>query len=455
MRLTLLATGLAMVLTGAAPAHGRSLADAADAAGPRFFVTGEQRVRYETLSGQYRNGGSGSDQALALRTLVKARLEAGRVRFVAEAIDARVYFDDAGSPRDVSQVDTLDLLQAYAHVEFGRDEESGWRGSVKAGRFTQDLGRRRLVARNGFRNTINAFTGFVIEARAPGGAAAIAFATTPVERRPNDAAAIAGNEPALDRENGETLFYGVYGSTPAPWGFAEAYLIGIDEGDQGKFETRNRRHRTVGFRAGRAPARGAWDFEIEAAHQSGRVRASADPQDVFDLDHDAHFEHAELGYTLDRAFAPRFVVQFDHASGDRDPGDLKSGRFDTLFGARGFEFAPTGVYGPISRSNLITPGARTYLEPSEEVSILLAYRAFFLARARDEWLSAGLIDPTGESGRFLGHHIEFGLKWAPRRGLAIDAGAALLNEGRFRRDAPGAPGEGAALYSYVQATASF
>ena len=54
-------------------------------------------------------------------------------------------------------VNTAELLRAY--LELSTDGPFGGSQKVQLGRVTMDLGSRRLVARNRFRNTSNAFDG--------------------------------------------------------------------------------------------------------------------------------------------------------------------------------------------------------------------------------------------------------------------------------------------------------
>lgn len=109
-------------------------------------VRGEQRTRYETLDGQFRAGGKGGDQALALRTTLLAQLTLDPARVVVEAMDSRQYLGDDGSPLDPTLVNPLDLLQAHLRLDLGEWFGAG-RHTVQVGRETLDLGNRRLVSR--------------------------------------------------------------------------------------------------------------------------------------------------------------------------------------------------------------------------------------------------------------------------------------------------------------------
>ena len=85
----------------------------------------------------------------------------------------------------------------------------------------------------------------------------------------------------------------------------------------------------------------------------------------------AGFAHASAGYTFDAAWTPRVRVAWDYASGDADPNDGQNNRFDTLFGARRFEYGPTGIYGAVFRANLNSPEIRLILKPNKQVTIIV------------------------------------------------------------------------------------
>ena len=121
-----------------------------------FVLTGTHRSRYEALDGQFRAGGIGKDDIFVTRTTLKAQLNVNRSQVVIELMDSRQHLADGGSPLNSTIVNPLELLQAYIAFKIpntGRDVIQ-----FKLGRHTMDLGSRRLVARNLYRNTINNFT---------------------------------------------------------------------------------------------------------------------------------------------------------------------------------------------------------------------------------------------------------------------------------------------------------
>ncbi len=302
----------------------------------------EHRTRYETLDEQFRAGGSGGDQVVALRTLALMEVVFPEWRVGGELIDSRLSLADAGTPVDTTQVNTAELLQAYAAWTPKHFLGSAASADIRFGRQTMDVGYRRLVARNSFRNTINAFTGLDAKFDAAGNWHARVFYVLPVARRPDDVPSMLDEEAKFDLQDFNTQFWGLFSRKhQLGWGaMGEVYVFGLHEEDGTRLATRDRELYTPGFRVYREPAKAQFDFELESIYQFGESRASTAPTDVIDLDHFAHMQHAQAGYTFDAPWSPRVLVQYDYASGDEDPFDGDNERFDTLFGARRWEFGP-------------------------------------------------------------------------------------------------------------------
>lgn len=421
-------------------------------------VSGSHRVRYETLDGQFRQGLQGGDQMLALRTLL--RLEAGTDRFGlgAEWQDSRQALADTGTPLDTTMVNAVELLQAHGIVRFDGPFCAGARSELRLGRQTLDIGSRRLVARNEFRNTLNAFTGVRYVWERPEGPVVQGFHVLPLTRLPSDAPSLLHNQVQLDEESFRLQFWGVHAQWPVLMSAAtaEVYLYGLHERDSARHPTRNRQLYTPGLRLSRRPLPEQWDFDFEGALQLGSQRASAAPHDTRDLDHLAGFAHAEIGYTWAVAGAPRLAVLYDYASGDKNPDDGRSNRFDTLYGARRFDHGPTGIYGAFARANLHSTGLRAMIKPVRPLELMSAYRACWLASAKDAWTTSGLRDPTGRSGAFLGHQIEARVRWDLWPGnLRLDCGWAQLFAGGFIRHAPQSTHRGNTAYGYAALELTF
>ncbi|MBS1211901.1 MAG: hypothetical protein H6R26_517, partial [Proteobacteria bacterium] len=338
----------------------------------------EHRTRYETLDNQFRANGVGGDQLLSFRTSVLMDIAYEGWHVGGEFLDARVDLDDKGTPLNNTFVDESDLLQGY--VGWGTKDlaEAGLGLDIKGGRQTIDLGSRRLVARNSFRNDINSFTGLDVQLQSPGAWQLRSFFVLPVFRLPDQVADIRDGEVVFDREEGSTYFWGAFAHTDLlPWKTqGELYLFGLHEQDEPGLATSNRRLYTPGLRWFKMAAKDQMDFEVEAAYQTGTSRSGTKPSDNENLDQQAHFEHIQFGYTFDAPWTPRLLAQYDYASGDENPNDGRNNRFDPLFGARRFELGPTGMWGAFARSNINSPGSRIIVKPREDVSAFLGYRAF-------------------------------------------------------------------------------
>lgn len=412
----------------------------------------EHRSRFEHLENDFRAANAGNATGFSMRTLLSAELRFLPFVVGAELEDSRIWASDT-TPLNTTLVNPLELLQGYVGLRGEHWFVRGDTASLTAGRMTLDLGSRRFVARNGFRNTINAFTGLDLEWTSPAKDVLRAFAVMPVTRLPSDPEGLEGNRIEFDRENTDAVLWAAFfQSRPlADRITVEGYVLGLFEGDRA-VATLNRQILTPGARGYAKPAAGAVDFELEAALQAGTSRASTAADDPENLAHRAFFARAQVGYSLDVFWSPRFVAEYDYASGDRDPEDGTNGRFDTLFGARRFDFGPTGVYGALARTNLSSPGLRAEVKPHTTVDAFVGYRFAWLASERDAWTTAGLQDPTGASGKFIGQQVEASVRWHPLpENVSLELGAAHFVRGEFAKQAPGSRAEPAS-YVYTQAT---
>jgi len=418
-------------------------------------LNGHHRFRYETLDGQFRAARNGGDQIVAFRTALKAKIKLDVIELTAEILDSRQTLADSGTALNSGIVNTVDLLQGNVAIHFAN--RLG-KGQLQMGRQTMNVGSRRLVARNIFRNTISSFTGINSSWTAASGKMIRAFYVLPVNRLPSDKTSLLDNETKYDKEEFDVQFWGLYSKFPDVFLSltGELYLFGLHEDDSPDRATRNRNLYTTGFRFYRKPALGQFDFEVESVFQTGQSRASKAAKDTTDLDHFAHFQHIQAGYTFGVPWSPRLILQFDYASGDKNPDDDNNNRFDTLYGARRFEFGPTGVYGPFARSNLISPGYRLIVKPRQNLRMILAHRFYWLASDKDAWTTSGVRDSTGNSGNTIGNQAEIIIRWdlIPSN-IRIETGAAHLFAGEFMKNAPNANGEGDASYIYLQTIFTF
>ena len=418
-------------------------------------LSGSTRVRYETIEGQPRVGFNGSDDLLSVRTIITGEYRKGDWRFEAELYDSRAYGTDSGTPLTTADVNAVELVQASIRYEAGDALGSGTKLNVQAGRFTLNLGSRRLIAADDFRNTTNGYTGVRADIGMRDGLSATFVYTLPQVRLPDGRSDLVNNRVKMDRENFDLVLWGGLVSqklaskrSAIEWSF---YHLG--ECDTNDLATRDRSLSTGGIRIYRDPAPGSISYESETMYQFGSVSASFVPA-APKLDVSAWFTHLELGYSFARAWAPHVSLEFDYASGDGR--GAKFGHFDTLFGMRRADFAPSGLYSAVGRSNVIASGVRLEVTPSNRIDAFAAYRALWLASRTDSFATTGVRDITGSSGRFAGHQVEARLRhWLVPKRLRLEWSGVFLAKGRFLETAPNAPAAGNTLYNALNATISF
>lgn len=416
-------------------------------------VSGTVRIRYEAIGDQPRVGFNRADELVNLRTTLLARYTNGPVILVAEVWDSRVYGGDAGTPVTTGEVNALELVQAYASSEFSLG--GGSKAVIRGGRFTLNIGSRRLVAADDYRNTTNGYTGLNAEIVTRDGVAATLIYVLPQQRRPDDPESLRRNAVALDREGFDLVLWGGTVAKARTIGglTLEGSFYHLGERDMPGRPTRDRSLNTYGGRLLRDPAAGKADVEIEAYYQSGRISAST-LGNAARIPVSAWFVHGDAGYTFPADWKPRLSIEYDRASGDRSGG--RYGRFDTLFGMRRADLAPSGLYNAVGRANISSVGMRLEVVPSKRIDGFVSYHALWLAQRQDSFSTTGVRDATGRAGNFAGHQLDARLRWwvRPAR-LRFEANGVALMKRQFLELAPNAPPGGTTLYGSLNLTANF
>lgn len=421
----------------------------------------EFRSRYEYLAVPFVKGQSGSQYQVPLQTVLWLEAQNKGFRAGFEFWDARQFGANAGSTINNTMVDVADFSQIYGAWSTLDLGGSGLGFEVKGGRQTLDLGSRRLVARNAFRNTTNSFQGLLLRLRdGAHGWQLQAFASQPVVRLPDQKPLLIDNDWAWDQGQDGTVFVGVFGElSPLPFDvLGELYLYFLGEDSTTAL---NRRLFTPGFRLYRQAKKGEWDFEAETVGQTGSrldtaYGGSSSKGRKAEMSVEAYFGHMQIGYTFDLPWDPRLVLQYDYASAGTNAAGTVSNSFDTLYGARRWEYGPTGIFGPFARNNINAPGTRLFVVPHRDLAAFVAYRAWWMADRKAPWLPANLVDPSGKAGDFMGQTVEVSVRWDAHENIALEAGWADLIKGGFARNAPGAPADHHdSNYFYVQSQLRF
>ena len=412
------------------------------------------RLRYEAIDDQARAGFDQGDDLLNVRTNLLAEYRSGDIRIGTELFDSRVWGDEPGTPVTTGEVNALEPVQAYIAADFDELFGKGSRMTLTAGRMTLNLGSRRLVAADDYRNTTNGYTGLRADIVARDGWKATLVYTLPQMRRPDGPRDLRDAKVRLDRESFDTVLWGGQISKGRAFAatMAELTYFHLGERDGPGRPTRDRSLDSFGGRLIAEPRTGSFDYEIEAVYQTGHISASLAPTAARQAVR-ANFIHIDVGYSLPISWKPHLSVEFDRASGDKAGG--RFGRFDTLFGMRRADFAPAGLYSTISRANIVTPGVRLEAVPSKRLDWFLSYRAMWLTTAEDSFASTGVRDPSGASGRFAGHQVEGRIRyWIVPTRLRFEFDGVLLAKGGFLRRAPNAPPGRLTRYGSFNLTAS-
>ena len=279
------------------------------------------------------------------------------VRFFFQGQDARAFSLDGGPHEDLQN--TLDLRQAY--VDFGRPE-GGWH--LKAGRQELAVGDERLVAADnywdcfgqsfdavgmgfeGARVSVDAFTGFRVQ---PSRQRIDAFDTG-------------------SRISGLTAQFKTRGE-----GVLEPYILwkrGSDTLDLMEHPG-HRDVLTPGVLAkGALPH--SLDYNVEMAFQRGHVVADSIS---------AWAGHWELGWKpLGREFGLRLGIEYNFASGDKDPANGTHGTFDDLYPAG---YNKYGMQDPIAWRNIRYPAIGVEMPVTKRWTMYGGYRLFRLATIHD------------------------------------------------------------------------
>jgi hypothetical protein len=418
-------------------------------------LAGTTRFRLEAIDGQARAVLNSSDMLVNVRTTLAADFHKGPFQVFAEIWDSRVIGANAGTPVSTSEVNTIEPVQAFVGLDLGHTLGARSELHVQAGRYLLNIGSRRLVAADDYRNTTSGYTGLKVDLTLRNKTDFTLVYVLPQVRLPEDPGALRAGRATLDRESFNLVLWGgliarrdaVAGAT------LEGSFFHVGERDAAGRPTRDRSLDTFGARLIRNPKPGLIDFEIEGFFQTGRASATL-AADAPVSQVAAGFVHTDVGYSWTTAWHPRLSVEVDWASGDAPGG--RATRFDTLFGMRRADFGPSGLYATIGRTNVLTPGVRLEAAPSAKVDVFAVYRTLWLAERTDAFSTAGVRDAAGVAGRFAGHQIEARVRWWLSRGLLrFEANGLVLFKGPFLRNAPNAPRNGNTRYMSLNLTASF
>ncbi|NKJ00479.1 alginate export family protein [Novosphingobium sp. SG707] len=399
-------------------------------------ISGSIRARYETIEGQARAGVNASDQLPGLRTTLRAEWKHGPIQLVGEIYDSREWNANPGTPLSTNDVNVMEPAQAYIMANLGSTFGKGTKTTIQAGRMMARIGSGRLIASDDYRNSTNSYTGAIVTTAMPRGYTSTLIYLMPHLRLPDDGVSLRDNRFALDSENVNIALTGgllAHQAKGSPF-LSEISFIHFGERDAPGHPTRDRSLNNLGLRASADPRPGHVDGGVEGIYQWGHVSASTAANAAM-LTASATFVRAHLGYSWAGKWKPHVLAEFDRASGDGTSGTY--GRFDTLFGFRRGDLAPSGLYNAIGRANILSPGLRIEVAPSARVDAFIGWRGMWLADSHDSFSTTNVRDATGRSGSFAGHQFDTRLRyWIRPKRLRFEFDGVYLARGSFMENAP-------------------
>jgi hypothetical protein len=335
------------------------------------------------------------------------------LRFSLQMQDARVY--GKNTTPAVPFQNRLDLRAAY--VEFGDSENKRW--GLRAGRQEFAFGDMRLVGHLNWMNTARSFDAVRATYRV-NGTRIDAFASTVVQM-------VDGEFDRGFRTKADNL-HGVWVNA-TKWVknmTIEPYVLwrttrGLrsETGVLGK-----RDFKTYGVRFVGKVGKTRFDYNTEMNAQRGSQ--STDSIGAF-------AGHWMLGYTsANIKTKPKWMVEYNYATGDKNPTDGKRGTFDQLY--------PTGHdklgFGDqVGWRNAHNLQVAAQIKPNAKLTFTPRYHWLWLAQSRDALYAANgaavVRDTTGAAGTNIGTELDLTATYAATKQMSLAFGYAHLFPGSF------------------------
>jgi len=365
------------------------------------------------------------------------------ITLYAQGQDAREWFSERPNTPGVYGAegdDTFDLRQAY--VDLSDYSRSPW--GLRLGRQTLAFGDQRLIGPLEWTNLARSFDAVRLTYRTDAWSVdAFSSSVVTAERGSfNESDFINDGETARDQ-----VFSGVYFSTTA-LGFqtTDLYALHLHEHTEGGDTS----FVTLGTRWKSTPERfGPWDYDAEFAFQTG---------DAAGRELTAFASHLGGGFTVPGGAlrGSRFGLEYNYATGDRDPFDGDIGTFQNLFPTNHIYY---GFMDAFAWQNMHDVALSWKATPWKNITTRLDFHAFWLADTRDAWYRANgttavrpLSPAARAAGNFAGTELDAVVTWQANKHVALEIGYCRFFAGDYLADT-GAGDD--ANFGYVQTTISF
>lgn len=381
----------------------------------------QHRLRYEYHDDDLRRASpSNRDEPLLQRTrlYLGVRSKFDPLRFAVEFQDSRRH--NSQYAPDVRDVDKTDFIQGFVELHypsmFGSDARGNARPlSIRVGRHSFEALDRRLIGRNEWRNTSNSHDGIRISL----GQEHSDWQLELMSLRP-----VTRLLTAMDKPNQDQRFDVVIGHlrSLSPKLILEPHYMRLKQKASASNNLRERDIHAPGLRIyGRVNEH--INYDVSAMYQFG---------DDGPEKHRAQSFTAETGYTwTEHPWRPRLSVFYGYASGDEDPNDDESNRFERFFGfARPWSPDDYAVY-----ENLHAPKIRLEFQPIPGVRMDVGYSGYWLASDTDRFNNlmggSGNRDVSGQSGNEIGHGFDGRVRFALGEHIESTIGYSHFYMGTF------------------------
>ncbi|MFZ5628156.1 MAG: alginate export family protein [Spirochaetota bacterium] len=401
----------------------------------------EQRTRGEFRENDFRRanspatpvGPAGSpaiqETPLLFRTRGFLKLEFDWFRVMTEVQDSRR--TPIATSADTRDFNYVEPIQAYAEFHFKNLFGYNRPLAIRGGRYSLELGDRRLVALNEWRNTTNTFQGgWILIGKRENNWDLNLLGAQPLVREIEK----------LDQPIGQQWFYGGILSIRqwSEWVTLQPFYFGLNQDGQAAiadwYPTSDagarffRNIHTIGGRGYAVVGKTGFDYDFSYIRQFGVDQLN---NAGVERNQDAFAATAEVGYTFKHPWKPRLAGLYAYASGDVNRADNTQNRFERLYG-----FArPWSANDYFQYENIETPKVIFEFEPIEKLKIDTSYIWYWVASPTDRWNNANILNNATAAGNAntdakLGEEYNIRIRY-PFPHLKVNIGYAYFKAGAY------------------------
>lgn len=370
------------------------------------------RMRFESRKNDFRRSSNVTDNVFLSRTQAYFGIKEiiDPLRFAIELQDSRS--NNSKFSKSSSDVNKLDLFQGYGELHFKNAPLIDRTISLRAGRMAYEVIDRKMFSRDEWGNTGTNFQGFrAIVGEQKNDWQFDSFALKPMNEE------IEGS----DHHNKDIWVYAAILNWRR-WSEVMTIQPFYFRMDQSSSETSDPRLiNSPGLRFYGVLGKTNFDYDFTGVYQFGENNHEK---------HRAHAYAAEIGYTQDHNWQPRYSLVYGYASGDKNPHDNKNQKFERFYGFN----RPWSNSNHIEWENLETLKTRLELKPSQKIKLETSYSFYWLASASDGWNRANLRDETGSNGKSIGQDFDFRMHFPLSNKIKSTLGYAHFIPGKFARN---------------------